>query len=97
MKKFHFSATSVENVRNFMIFSSFRNQLSYPKKRVTFAGFLQKKKTTSGFIPDLKKGRVLKAKKGTTLKKQGTPFPPPIKAFGFQKESIMFSKHFFNT
>ena len=42
----------------------------------------------AGFIPDFKKGRALKARKGTTFKKQGTPSPPPIKAFGFQKRAL---------
>ena len=39
-----------------------------------------KKENVKLFIPDLKKGRALKAKKGTTFKKQGTPSPLPIKA-----------------
>ena len=33
--------------------------------------------SASGIIPDLKKGRALKAKKGTTFKKQGNPSPLP--------------------
>ena len=31
----------------------------------------------TGFLPDFKKGRALKAKKGTTFKKRGTPSPLP--------------------
>ena len=48
---------------------------------------------SAGFIPDLKKGRALKAKKGTTFKKQSTP--PSHKSIWFSKRGHYDFKTFF--
>ena len=48
----------------------------------------------AGFILDLKKGRPLKAKKGTKSEKNSTPPPLPCKDLVFKKRALCFLNNF---